>query len=44
MASDVDRAARVPVRKMRADVGFAPPQLDSLAVEEPLEVRLAWRE
>ncbi|HEY8088115.1 MAG TPA: formate dehydrogenase accessory sulfurtransferase FdhD [Polyangiaceae bacterium] len=44
MASDVDRAARFPVRKMRADVGFAPPQLDALAVEEPLEVRLAWRE
>jgi FdhD protein len=44
MASDVHRAARVPVRKMRADEGFAPPQLDALAVEEPLEVRLAWRE
>src|SRR5277367_2260830 len=36
--------ARVPVRKLSGDAGFSRAQLDVLAVEEPLEVRLAWRE
>ena len=36
--------ARVPVRKVSHDAGFARAQLDVLAVEEPLEVRVAWRE
>jgi FdhD protein len=36
--------ARVPVRKFSADAGFGRAQLDALAVEEPLEVRVAWRE
>lgn len=44
MGIDVQRTARVPVRKLREGEGFAPAQLDALAVEEPLEVRLAWRE
>jgi FdhD protein len=36
--------ARVPVRKLSGDAGFSRAELDVLAVEEPLEVRLAWRE
>jgi len=36
--------ARVPVRKLSGGAGFGRVQLDALAVEEPLEVRLAWRE
>ena len=36
--------ARVPVRKLSGDAGFSRAELDALAVEEPLEVRLAWRE
>lgn len=36
--------ARVPVRKISLDTGPAQALLDVLAVEEPLEVRLAWRE
>lgn len=36
--------ARVPVRKFSGDAGFGRAQLDALAVEEPLEMRLAWRE
>ena len=36
--------ARVPVRKIGRDAGGSRAQLDVLAVEEPLEVRLAWRE
>lgn len=36
--------ARVPVRKMSCDAGPPQARLDDLAVEEPLEVRLAWRE
>jgi FdhD protein len=36
--------ARVPVRKMSGGARFPRAQLDALAVEEPLEVRLAWRE
>ena len=35
---------RVPVRKVSGDGGFSRAELDALAVEEPLEVRLAWRE
>jgi FdhD protein len=36
--------ARVPVRKISLETGAAQALLDVLAVEEPLEVRLAWRE
>jgi FdhD protein len=36
--------ARVPVRRVRGDSAPARAQLDALAVEEPLEIRLAWRE
>jgi len=36
--------ARVPVRKIGSGAGGSRAQLDVLAVEEPLEVRLAWRE
>jgi len=36
--------ARVPVRKLSGDAGFSRAELDVLAVEEPLEMRLAWRE
>ncbi len=36
--------ARVPVRKMSVETGTSRALLDDLAVEEPLEVRLAWRE
>jgi len=36
--------ARVPIRKIGRDAGGSRAQLDVLAVEEPLEVRLAWRE
>jgi FdhD protein len=36
--------ARVPVRKMSVEAGPPRALLDDLAVEEPLEVRLAWRE
>ena len=39
-----DGTARVAVRKLSGDAGFSRPELDVLAVEEPLEVRLAWRE
>jgi len=39
-----DGTARVTVRKFSGDAGFARPQLDALAVEEPLEVRVMWRE
>jgi FdhD protein len=39
-----DGTARVPVRKISRDEGFSRAQLDALAVEEPLELRLAWRE
>jgi len=44
MRSTSEGTARVPVRKSSADAGFSRAQLDVLAVEEPLEVRLAWRE
>jgi len=37
-------AARATVRKMSRNAGLSRPQLDAIAVEEPLEVRLAWRE
>jgi FdhD protein len=40
----VSATARVPVRKLSGDAGFSRAELDVLAVEEPLEVRLAWRE
>jgi FdhD protein len=36
--------ARVPMRKMSVETGPPRAMLDDLAVEEPLEVRLAWRE
>src|ERR1700689_746121 len=36
--------ARVPVRKLSGKAGLARAELDVLAVEEPLEVRLAWWE
>lgn len=36
--------ARVPVRKLSRGTRFGRAQLDALAVEEPLEVRLTWRE
>jgi FdhD protein len=39
-----ESTARVPVRKLSGSAGFSRPQLDVLAVEEPLEVRLAWSE
>jgi FdhD protein len=39
-----DGTARVPVRKLSGDARFSRAELDVLAVEEPLEVRLAWRE
>src|SRR5580704_16189985 len=44
MGDLVEGAARLPVRKVSGDTGLAPAELDLLAVEEPLEVRLAWRE
>ena len=44
MGGVVDGTARVPVRKLSGDAGFSRAELDVLAVEEPLEVRLAWRE
>lgn len=37
-------ATRATVRKISRDAGLSRPQLDAIAVEEPLEVRLAWRE
>jgi len=37
-------AARATVRKMSRNAGLSRPQLDAIAVEDPLEVRLAWRE
>jgi len=37
-------AARATVRKMSLNAGLSRPQLDAIAVEEPVEVRLAWRE
>ncbi|HEY3817893.1 MAG TPA: formate dehydrogenase accessory sulfurtransferase FdhD [Polyangiaceae bacterium] len=36
--------SRVSVRKLSGDADFSRAELDVLAVEEPLEVRLAWRE
>jgi FdhD protein len=39
-----DGTARVPVRKLSGDARISRAELDVLAVEEPLEVRLAWRE
>jgi FdhD protein len=36
--------ARVPVRRVRGDSAPGRAQLDALAVEEPLEIVLAWRE
>jgi FdhD protein len=44
MASGGIGTARVPVRTVRGDDAPARAHLDALAVEEPLEVRLAWRE
>ncbi|HEX8791052.1 MAG TPA: formate dehydrogenase accessory sulfurtransferase FdhD [Polyangiaceae bacterium] len=37
-------AARATVRKASRNAGLSRPQLDAIAVEEPLEVRFAWRE
>src|SRR5579859_5377052 len=42
MVRSAASTARVAVRKMRGGTGFARAELDSLAVEEPLEIRLAW--
>jgi len=44
MGGGVDGTARVSVRKLSGDAEFSRAELDVLAVEEPLEVRLAWRE
>jgi len=44
MGDVVDGTARLPVRKLSGDAGLARAELDLLAVEEPLEMRLAWRE
>jgi FdhD protein len=44
MGGGVGGTARVSVRKLSGDAGFSRAELDVLAVEEPLEVRLAWRE
>jgi FdhD protein len=44
MGLGIGGTARVSVRKLSGDAGFSRAELDVLAVEEPLEVRLAWRE